>query len=279
MNRPIAWISRPVYVVAPIAERRAEPTEHLTYQRIYETHDRPWSDVATVGEVSDAWPSSAEELALKVIVPLLDRHQPSSVDAFVDCRSGAMVGGPAPTYRLALSANLDSATPVCLWGQDGPEFIFGVAAAARQLSSQGTAIVSACQRIVYPDTRAPAWTSLMLGDAAAAVLLRRESFPGSRPVLAVRVERSLAAGSDLLEHTLHHAGLGLEACAWTATADPSRSMGAGGSRWPTTYFGVADILVRLGDGLTDHDLREVGALLTYGRAGTSAAMILGAEEA
>src|SRR4051812_22275257 len=117
MSRPVAWISRPTCVVGDRAEIRAEPADYPAYRRIYEVHGREWIRPATVGPVPDARPRSPEMLALDALSPLLDGRQRSRIDSFVDCRSGAMLGGPAPTYRLAISAGLTAATPVCLWGQ------------------------------------------------------------------------------------------------------------------------------------------------------------------
>lgn len=280
MNRPLAWISTPVCRVADPAERAAEPTEHQVYRRVYEAHGRAWTSAATVGPVPDAWPLSAEDLALQALRPLLDDHCPATVDFFVDCRSGAMVGGPAPTYRLAMSAGMTTATPVCVWGQDGPELAFAISILARRLPAEGTAVLSACQRIVSPDPRAPAWTSLVLGDAAAAVLLSKRRFPGSRPILALQINGAARAGGNLLERTLHKAGLERDRHVWTLVADPRRSAtgAASCSRWPDVYFGVADILVRLAEYSADRGGQGIGALLTHGRAGTSAAWILGTEE-
>jgi len=278
MSHMAAWISRPTCVVSDRTETRAEPVDSPVYRRIYEAHGRQWVRPATVGPVPDAWPRSAETLALEAIEPLLVGREPSSVNVFVDCRSGAMIGGPAPTYRLAISAGLTAATPVCLWGQDGPELIFGLSLAVRRLLMDGTAVISVCQRIVSPDTRAPDGTSQVLGDAAAAVLVSRRPVPGSRPILATHVERARAHDSDLLERALYKAGLERRDCAWTVVADPASSLIANDSLRPATYFGVADIMVRLAERMTTEDLNGIGALLTQGRAGTSASMILGVEE-
>lgn len=278
MSRTAAWISRPTCVVGERAEIRAEPADSPAYRRIYEAHGRQWARPATAGPVPDAWPRSAEMLALEAIGPLLVGRQPSRIDVFVDCRSGAMLGGPSPTYRLAISAGLTAATPVCLWGQDGPELIFGLSLAVRRLPLDGTAVMSVCQRIVSPDTRAPGGTSRVLGDAAAAVLVSRRPIPGGRPILATHVERARADDSDLLECALYKAGVERRRCAWTIVADPSTPRIADDPLRPAVYFGVADILVTLAECSTTQDLNGIGALLTKGRAGTSAAMILGVEK-
>jgi hypothetical protein len=217
-------------------------------------------------------------LALEAIGPLLVGRQPSSINMFVDCRSGAMLGGPSPTYRLAISAGLTAAAPICLWGQDGPELIFGLSLAIRRLPLDGNAILSACQRIVPPDTRALDGTSQVLGDAAAAVLVSRRPIPGSRPILATHVERVRADDSALLDCALYKAGVERRHCAWTIVASQSSPLIADDPLRPAVYFGVADILVRLAEFLATKDLDGTGALLTQGRAGTSAAMILGVEE-
>jgi hypothetical protein len=275
MSGPIVWISKPTCIVADSAERIPEPAEHLTYRRVYEAHGKPWVVVPHVGPVPDAGPATAEELARQALIPLLVRHGPADVEIFVDCRSGAMLSGPAPTYRLAISAGLTTAAPVCLWGQDGPEVAFGISTLARRLSEQGTAIVSTCQRVTSPDTRAPAWTNLLLGDAAAALLLSRRRLPGGRPVLAVRI--GPAGRADLLAGAFRAAGLAEEP-EWTLTTDPTASHAAGHSRWPNIFFGVADILVKLAEHSAGHSAPGVGALVMHGRAGTSAVMILGMKE-
>lgn len=283
MNRPIAWMSSPACGVADLADPTTEPPfEHQVYRRIHEVHRKAWTSATTVVPVPNAGPLSAEDLALAPLRLLLDGHdyRPGAVDFFLDCRSGAMVGGPAPTYRLAMSVGMTTATPVCLWGQDGPEVALGIRILARRLPVKGIAVLSACQRIVSPDTRSPAWTSSVLGDAAAAVLLSKHRFPGSRPILALRIEGAGQAGENLLDGTLRDAGLERDSCAWVLVADPRRSASqvSGRSRWADIYFGVADLLVSLAEFSAGVLGQEVGALLTHGRAGTSAAWVLGTED-
>ena len=114
-----------------------------------------------------------------------------------------------------------------------------------------------------------------MGDAAAAVLLSKRRFPGSRPVLAVQTGRT--ASADLLARALREAGLS-EKPRWTLVAGPSEAETARHSRWPNIYFGAADILMKLAEHSAAPAGAEVGALVMHGRAGTSAVMLLGTEK-
>lgn len=269
--KAIAWMSAPTWHLPAVGNgRMIAPVEHLPYQRIYEAFGRDWLPLPPGPAVPDASPDTAEELALAALLPLLEGHAPTRVDRLVDCRSGAMTSGPAPSYRLALAAGLTAATPTALSGQDGPEIVHAVSVLARSLPHDGTAVVSAVQRVVSPDTRTPAWSSRPLGDAAAAVLVSVEPFPRSRPVLAAVVGPAGRRG-DPLARALVLAGLDPLSPYDRVVSDPADA-GA-----HDAYFGVADVLIRLARHDCAHHPLETTVVSVHGRNGTAAALVLGTE--
>jgi hypothetical protein len=280
VTSPLAWMSKPTSVVPEAVAELSRPVKHLGYQRIYETHGALWAQPAFSGSVPTAAHLSAEGLAEQAFQQLVVRTgiHPRDVSVFVDCRSGAMIGGPAPTYRLALSIGARGATPVCLWGQDGPEIVLGISVATRRLlQSGGVAVLSACQRVVSPDTRTPDWTALMLGDGASSVLLSRQYFQGGRPILASEIGSANESFADVQARACARAGIASNACAWLAAVDPTmcevatwRSMGG-----RSLYFGVADPLITLAEVVERPEGPETGALQIRGRGGTTGVVIIG----
>lgn len=269
--KAIAWMSAPTWHLPAVGNgRMIAPVEHPPYQRVYEAFGRDWLPLPPGPAVPDASPDTAEELALAALLPLLERHAPMRVDRLVDCRSGAMTSGAAPSYRLALAAGLSAATPTALSGQDGPEIVHAVSVLARALPHDGAAVVSAVQRVVSPDTRTPAWSARPLGDAAAAVLVSVEPFPLSRPVLAAVVGPA-GRGDDLLARALVLAGLDPLSLHDRLVSDATEA----GDH--DAYFGVADVLVRLARHARAQHPLETTALSVHGRNGTAAALVLGTE--
>lgn len=271
--KAIAWMSAPTWYLPPVGNgRMIAPVEHPPYQRVYEAFGRDWLPLPPGPAVPDASPDTAEELALAALLPLLKIHAPARVDRLVDCRSGAMTSGTAPSYRLALAAGLTSATPTALSGQDGPEIVHAISVLARALPHDGAAVISAVQRVVSPDTRTPAWSARPLGDAAAAVLVSVEPFPLSRPVLAAVVAPT-GRGDDPLARALILAGLDPRSLHDRLVSDATEADDH------DAYFGVADVLVRLAQHVRAQRPLETTALSIHGRNGTAAALVLGTEHA
>lgn len=258
----MAWMSRPTYHVPdPVADPSAELTETVT-------------DVQLASPMPDASLDPAESLALAALRPLLGDHRPTRIDAFVDCRSSAITGAPARTCRLAAAAGLTTIMPICLWGEDAPEVINAISVVAGRLPPDGIAVLSAVQRIIEPDTRAPGWSGRRLGDASAAVLLSARYVPGTRPVLAASIGPATDR-YDLVADAL--AAAGQAPAVRMLISDPAHGPLASPC-WPDVYFGVADALVRLATDQKTYEGNKVSILVTHGRDSTTAVLVLGTED-
>jgi len=182
------WMSKPSIIVPEAVEPEMVSEVDPLYDRICRAFSYSTRVIQDGLRLPRAYQLDREELAASAIRPLLRlRCRDSFPDILIDCCSSAAVGGPAPTYELAVRSSLDKVLPVAIGGQAGAEVAHAVLF-LRHMSREMSrgAILSAVQKFVPPDPRVQE-NCFPLADGAAAVDCSGSPLPHSFRVLGVAV--------------------------------------------------------------------------------------------
>lgn len=268
------WFSAPHVIVPEARAGDSVEAPDPILLSVYAAYGRstliPPSDVRTPRALG-----TAELLAAGVVrAAAEDGGGPERVQVLLDCRSGAHVGGPAPSYVLAEESGLTHAIPIALGGQGGAEVATAFHCILSEPSLADTAVVSACQRVSWPDSRVQP-DGTILADAAAAVAVgpTPESVNAAFRLIGVAVGvRRDKAVRDLTEQALRNSGRCVADLRWSIQA---RVGGEGlsmvGMReirrtlWPDEDFGSPDLLLSLAATLKeDRPPKGLGVLVHCG---------------
>jgi hypothetical protein len=223
-----------------------------------------------------------------------DRLGSRSPRSLFDCRSGALGPGPAPSYRLAASAGMRRAIPLCLSGQKGTEVLQALFLMDRDRSLLSpVAVVSAVQTIRHPDRRQPG-TPFALGDAASAIAVMERPVRGVRGFDVLGI--GLAQGEEdrgqtllaAISQAVDAASMPLDGIFWTIAHCCSPAFRnsldeilpgvetVGREKHQEVDFGCADTLVSLAMVAEsgEHPLLGTGLLLFAGRHGSTGALLV-----
>lgn len=255
-------MSIPSIVIPDPAE--AEPVAGVdpAYERIFHAFSRSTRGTKDRLLLPRAQELEREELAAAAIMPLLrERYRDCSPDVLIDCCSSAAIGGPAPTYKLAVRSGITRVLPFALDGQSGAEVAHALLFLRHMLHEMRTgAIISAVQRVVSPDSRLRE-DGFPLADAAAAVDCSPAALPEGFRVLGVTVGRSTGEWrrtlGTMLKEALRRIEVSEEEIEWSVAhrcCEPfllAAQKTLSGARWmvrdlyPGFDFGSADTLVSL----------------------------------
>lgn len=257
------WISSPSVFVPEAAESGPRVITDPVYARIFRAFSHSTERCEQSLLIPRACTKDREELAASAIEPLLEERDKSSMpEILVDCCSSAMIGGPAPTYKLASRCGLTKTLPFALDGLVGSEVAYAILFLQLvMVNKDGESIVSSVQRVVSPDSRIREHR-FPLGDAAAAVICscdRMETGFRVDGVACGRVQSSWRqAVVGILQDLLRKADVAKGLIKWSVGHRYSESFSSAAQealypiewlvrdKYPEVNFGCCDVFVSLG---------------------------------
>ena len=166
------WISVPTIIIPDPTIASGEDKADPFYEQIYTAYSEPLADRDEDKSVTVPRLQSLEneEFVAQCISSLLRSKSISWIPSFImDCRSSAPIGGPAPTYRIILKTGLTTTLPILLQGQAGSEVLQAIVFIAQMSEALEKGIViSALQRVIYPDNRSES-EKFFLADGVAVI--------------------------------------------------------------------------------------------------------------
>jgi hypothetical protein len=279
------WISTPRIVVPDFSAKRSKETDNVLYERIYASYGMAFRNEECSVTVP-TWYGSAESLAAPAIEAVLkDSPRLGDVRSLFDCRSGAQLSGPAPTYVLAQMTGLHKAIPVALHSQGGTELAQAVLFLEGDKELAESGVIVASQRVAPPDPRMHSGR-LPLADGAAAVRCCSTSQPcgaGFRVRWAGIIHQETLGTDAWVASEIANAGFERQDFRWVIQSPLgfdlplrwAKSLTVHRSRWKDVDFGCADALVSLSELLATNSLPPgLGCILMRANFGGLAILLL-----
>lgn len=294
---PLAYISFPTIAVA---DSQPEDTERDTVA------PDPWHDQlvsAFFREENRALPPTsydrpfASDYVEAAVRELAAVHgNAANPQYFIDCRSSAPIGGPAPTYSVVKDLGLVDSLPVTLTGQGGSEFATAVMLFGNltDVSNEVSVVSTSHKSIVAVELRQ---SSFPFGEGAAAVLVAKNAmFQSGFAVATISCGQCEGTSNSDRERELEKLWTDIsrigtiadDSLDWVITqrscADflPSVMRVIRSNTWlvrskfPDINYGAADVLVTLHDALKSDQIPHdsCGALCLQGNSGSLALVLL-----
>lgn len=232
-------------------------------------------------------------MAIEAIEPLFNFFENDNINIFVDCRSSALTGGPAPTYKLAKMANLSSTLPFSLNYQGGAEVSQALLFLDLMKSEMGKgAILSASQKVNPLDQRKQKDGFPLADGSVALIVSDKISFTRGFRILGVSIgQRDKewdATLEGILQDVCKKAGIKPHEIGWSIIHRMSKSFLMAAKKvlpharefkrdiFPNFDFGCADSLISLSRlvSTSPPSSDEIGIIWFSGRFGAAGAVIL-----
>ena len=164
------WISVPTIIIPNAIISNDDKRVDSFYEQVYSAYSEPYLNL----DESSVIPRLIGQENEKYVVQCIDLLRKSETEnwfpsLFVDCRSSAPIGGPAPTYRIIKDSGIITTLPILLQGQAGSEVLQAIILVSQMKEHlKKGVLITALQRVVYPDSRSY-HDKFQLGDAVAAI--------------------------------------------------------------------------------------------------------------